>query len=81
MSEITAEQIDLILDASEKGMRAIEGLMAENERLRAALTRLGSMEAFDVATANVPDEIKMRVDFARAALQPPFEMELDSREQ
>lgn len=45
-------------------------LTAEVDRLRAALTRLGSMEAFDVATSAVSDEIKMRVDFARAALQP-----------
>ena len=40
------------------------------ERLTAVIDRLGSNEAFDVATSNVPKELDMRLDFARAALSP-----------
>tara|TARA_R100001530_G_scaffold13727_7_gene12588 strand:+ start:5465 stop:5761 length:297 start_codon:yes stop_codon:yes gene_type:complete len=40
----------------------------EIERLRKVIARLGSNEAFDVATANVSKEEKMRRDFACAAL-------------
>lgn len=44
----------------------IRWLSAQLAVSQAALARLGSMEAFDVATANVSKEEKMRIDFARA---------------
>ena len=44
-------------------------LREERDRLRDALTRLASTEAFDIATAEIPVELSMRIDFARAALR------------
>ncbi len=57
-------QAELKLSAS-----AINKQINVNQGLRAKLERLGSNEAFDVATADISDELKMRIDFARAALR------------
>lgn len=43
-------------------------LQADNLRFKTALMRLGSMEAFHVGTAHVPEEVKLRVQFARDVL-------------
>jgi hypothetical protein len=51
----------------------IPALLAEIDRLKAALTRLGSCEAFVMACGLGPDmrsrEIVARIDYARAALR------------
>lgn len=41
----------------------------ETTRLTEALRRLGMNKAFDLPTADVSDELKMRMDFARAAVK------------
>ena len=49
----------------------ISSLRAENERLRAALLRLGSIEAFDmprVIDERADAELLARIDYARAAI-------------
>lgn len=43
-------------------------IQVEHLRFKKALMRLGSMEAFHVATAHVSEEVKLRVQFARDTL-------------
>lgn len=51
------------------GGQAIKKLCLERDELRAALKRLGSMEAFYMPTVHVPTEAKMRIDYARTELK------------
>jgi len=61
----------------------VAALLAEIDRLKAALARLGSCEAFVMACGLGPDmrsrEIVARIDYARAALQPPGESTIDQK--
>jgi myosin heavy subunit len=55
-------------DAYVASDKALEDRNAEVKRLRSVIERLGSHEAFHVATPDIPEELCMRMEFAREAL-------------
>lgn len=77
MTEIAHELREYAFDAGSSGCRLadvpaaiLDAAANEIERLRIIIARLGSSEAFDVSTSDISDELKMRMDYARAAIQP-----------
>jgi hypothetical protein len=67
-----------LADALDEAREMVERLtffQIQNKELREALERLASNEAFYVATADISEEVKMRLDYARAALKGVSESE------
>lgn len=77
MADIVDDLADLHRQATHEpshyyAAKTAERAIREIERLRAALTRLGSVEAFDVSRvidARRDKELIMRIDFARDTLE------------
>jgi hypothetical protein len=69
---IFADDPSHVADLRNKAKTILEPLLAERDRYRAALERLGDMNAFDLPRATDPvrdAELLARIDYAREVLK------------